>query len=406
MISVILGLVVVTLLGGAVASHVRKNPTSATRIRAQRRARSTSRKQAKNLINRARGSAPETSRIGRGVNWTVGYVRTRKDRASARVKAAHAEAKKHGLTAATRVKTIAERRGWRGAWSDVREAFGRPAREQHAEAATDDPPEQPKPKTTTTTSTTDTERGTPVPETELKTAPTTSAPTPSAAPSVVTLFEISDQMAMLPFESLIQIRQFTTSLAMGCDLIARMYVDLSARMAGPFFIDRIVTEPVEKCGAHQRAVKGAVTDAQSYLTGLLNMTPKELLALGVRLPKASLINGQASMLGSALVPSFYEASSTLATRAVTDLRDVHVLLKALVDASDGQWKLYRRVATRLAELRVAATQDYFWAAARQQAAVTASLADADTAMGRLLSMTLLELATSGVRAPEMQLTGI
>lgn len=388
MISVILGLVLVAMIGGGVAVHVRNNPTSAKRLRARRTS----------MLNRDRGGAV-SGKIARGGKWVWTRVRTRTERAEAKTRAFHAAAKKRGKTAATRATAvIKDRRGWRAAWSDIKEAVtGRPATAETAEA----PPEREAPKPTTAdrprerqTTTTDTEEDGPVPKSS------------ATGPTLVNLFEVTDQMNTLPFISLVQIRQFVTYLGMGCESIARMYIGLAQRMDGPMSIDRIVTEPVQRCGSHQRAIHGSVGQGEAYLVMLLNSTPQELLSRGIQVPKAALLNSTDAALGRTLVPIFYETASGLARRPFTDLRDVHALLKGLAEASAGQFRLYRRIATRLTELRLAGVADHFWTAARQQGAITAALADADTAMGRLLNMTLMELAASNVRAPEVNLTGV
>lgn len=388
MISVILGLVLVAVLGGGVAKYVNSNPTSATRLRSSRR----------------RGGGKLDARLVRGAGRTVRrgwrWARTRKERAQKKLRAAHAKAKKQGKSAKTRAMAVVkDRRGWRAGWADLVESVtGR--RAEPAEPEPETTPRSPLPNTSTNTSTSN-ERGTPVPK--PKPEPVNTRPT---APSIATLFEVTDQMVKLPFESIMQIKQFVSFLNMGCGSIATMYIGLGQRMGGPMSIDRIVTEPVERCGAHQRAVQGSLSAAEQYLIMLLNSTPQELLARNIRVPRAALINGEATALGRALVPMFYETASTLATRPFTDLRGVHVLLKALAEASGGQHAMYSRIARRLGELRLPGVSDHFWTAARQQHAITGAMADADTAMGRLLNMTIRELAQSNVRAPEVHLEGV
>ncbi|MGW4476820.1 hypothetical protein ACWENQ_44815 [Nonomuraea sp. NPDC004354] len=405
----VLGLVV--LVGGGIASHVHRNPSTTTqRKRAQKRT----------------AGEPSAS-SGRAREWAVAsyrWVMTRPDRLRAAQKEAHTKAKKEGRTAATRVMSvITERRGWREALGDIKESLGRgrgsaegeqAEGEQGGEAEQGAPEPRPSPSPAPDPEPTPDPGPEPAPDTSTDTAggtmsdTTTSTSSPSpAGPSLITLFEISDQMAKLPFESLLQIKQFTTYLGMGCQSISRMYVTLAERMAGPMSIDRIVTEHIERCGAHQRAVHGAIGEAETSLTVLFNSTPAELLARGIRVPRAELLNGAPSTLGRALVPMFYETASTLSARPFEDLRGVHALIKALGEASTGQHALYRRMAARMGELRVAAgVPDAYFKAARQQGAITSALADADTAMGRLLNMTLLELAQSNVRAPEVHLTGV
>lgn len=404
MISVILGLALVVVLGGGVAKYVNDNPTSARRYR---RSNSRSRKLDVRLV---RGGV----RHGRRA-WK--WFRARKARAYKKIKDAHTKSKKEGKSAKTRTMAVTkDRRGWRGAWHDVKEGLGlsKPAEQAEGteeteetaaeEAKADNPetkPETKQPATDGKTST-DTEGGPPMPDSK-PTAPTSST---TSAPSIAALFEVTDQMVKLPFESIVQIRQFVWFLHMGCGSIATMYINLAQRMGGPMSIDRIVTEPVERCGAHQRAVQGTLAEAEQYLTMLLNSTPGELLSRGIRVPRAALINGEATVLGRALVPMFYETATTLATRPFTDLRGVHVLLKALAEASGRQHEMYSRIARRLGELRLTGVADKFWTAARQQHAITGSMADGDTAMGRLLNMTIRELATSNVRAPEVHLEGV
>jgi hypothetical protein len=388
MISVLLGLGLVALIGGGVAKYVNSNPTSATRLRSSRR----------------RGGGKWDARLVLGAGRTVRrgwrWARTRKERSQKKIREAHAKAKKQGKSAKTRtMAVIKDRRGWKAALSDLAQWLGlaEPAEPALAEASpkAEEKPRPPEPST-------DTEGGTPVP----KPKPEPIASTRSTTPSIVTLFEVTDQMVKLPFESIMQIKQFVSFLNMGCASIATMYVNLGQRMAGPMSIDRIVTEPVERCGAHQRAVQGSLSAAEQYLIMLLNSSPQELLARNIRVPRAALINGEATALGRALVPMFYETASTLATRPFTDLRGVHVLLKALAEASGGQHAMYSRIARRLGELRLPGVSDHFWTAARQQHAITGAMADADTAMGRLLNMTIRELAQSNVRAPEVHLEGV
>lgn len=394
MISIILGIVLVAVIGGGVTKYVHDNPTSAKRYRSSSRSRKWDARLVRGGIRRGRQA------------WR--WARTRSERTRQRVKDTHAQAKKEGRSAATAtMAVIKDRQGWRAAWADLKESLGGRAAEpkpgEDPKAKAEDKPEakaktEPDTKTKTEPDTkTDTEGGTPVPK------PTSSS---TSAPNIATLFEVTDQMVKLPFESIVQIRQFVWFLHNGSASIAKMYVNLGQRMGGPMSIDRIVTEPVERCGAHQRAVQGTLVEAEQYLNMLLNSTPAELLARGIRVPRAALINGEATALGRALVPQFYETASGLATRPFTDLRGVHVLLKALAEASGSQHAMYCRIARRLGELRLPGVADRFWTASRQQHLITGALADADTAMGRLLNMTIRELATSNVRAPEVHLEGV
>src|SRR5690606_31324847 len=108
----------------------------------------------------------------------------------------------------------------------------------------------------------------------------------------------------------------------------------------PMSIDTIVTEPIERCGTHQRAIAAAVGDADVNLSTILSGTTEQLLERGIRVPRPELLNGGQSFAGSALVPAFFETAHGVAGRAFGDIRDVHCLIKALGEASACQARMY------------------------------------------------------------------
>lgn len=465
MITFLLGLAVVLFLGGAVARSAFTDPGRTPHGKDGKRPGRKRPGAPGRRPQRRGGTARQTWEAAK---WAYRYASPggRQARRYDRMKQAHEAAKQRGETAATNpTRTVVDRRGWRGAWEDLREAWRRrdqntapdatpdpafyddpvsgpaacpgcgevrtvtiPAGEDEAEITCrcgrvfyarrkppddppddaeqpdaeqpegeqdrpgDDQPEQPKPQTDPT--------GDDQPQTDNRQEQTT-------MPTYTTLFEQGDQLDALPFEHVFQIEQFIKALHEGTSGASNMYFSLAARMNGPMSIDPIVTEPVERCGTHQRAIAAAVGDADVNLSTILSGTTEQLLERGIRVPRPELLNGEQSFAGAALVPGFFETAHTVAGRAFGDIRDVHCLIKALDEASACQARMYRRIAVRLADEGVdASVVERFHSAERHQAAITAALGDADTAMTRLLNMTLRELAASNLRAPNAHLLNV
>ncbi len=437
MITFFVGLAVVLVLGGAVTRNIQNNPTTATQWRQAVRAAKTKAKgkgKPYDGPSRAWIAAKATGQVLRTAGGrTVNLVRGRKERRLAKVKAAHDAAKERGDTAATRAgEVVVERRGWRGALEDLREAVRpRPAAEETGPPAEPGTPpeaaEPPAPAERLRPSAdaqawdrfeAERAQGTGSLEAAYKairdtqqTSTPTETPDASAAPANVKeaihmptytqLFEMTDTLSRQPFEHIEQVHQFIKALRTGTGTASNMYRELASRMVDKMHIDPIVTEHVGQCARHQLLIEDLVGTADVDLEVLLSATTNQLLERGGQLPARELLEGAPGFSGSMLVPQFFETASGLAGRPFVDLRDVHCLLKALQEASSGQEGLYTRVARELEEQRIYA--EHFRRAARVQHAITASLADADTNMARLLNMTIRELAASNIKAPDARL---
>lgn len=393
MITILFGIVMLAVASVAIGAFVRSTPTTATRIRAQRKEARKTRRAAKRAPNASRGRgrlllAPVLAAAGSGISWAVNRVRTAPERRAASAKASHEKAKEEGRTAATApFRVVDAKRSWRTAWDDVKENLTRrdvlPPAEPPPEAAP--PADQTPAQTTTTTDHTEEE----------------------PMPTYANLFEQGDQLVSLPFEHVLQIEGFTQSLRAAAEPLPNTYFALAARMSGPMNIDVVVTEKVESCGAHQRAIAAAVGDADANLRGILNSSTEELLERGIQVPPPHLVDGDASRLAALVVPQFFETALTLAGRTFQDIRGVHALLKSLRVASESQSQMYTRIAIRLEELKVdASVAESYRLAARHQDSISMNLSDADTNMTRLLTMTVRELANSPRKAPNAHLTGV
>jgi len=470
MISFLVGLTIVALCGGAVVKHLKNNPTTASAIRAQKKGKTPRRgtwtwsgnvfrPAARAAVTFARNQLSPSRREQRRAE------RIRKAHEKAKAKGETAATSNPLRVAAERARktvtsgVVHDRRGLFGAMADLREAWQRRPDAAEAPAATDEPdapagvphdePAPPPPpavaeakpldvradvpcercgRTTPVTLRADQTKTSarcpcgmelvvvrklhePRPDAPAADDPVTEPiPVPemkgARVPTYLHLFETGDSIASQPFEHIFQVEAFIRSLSEGTVGVSNMYAMLAARMAGPMSIDPIVYEPVERCSAHQRAIAAAVGDADASLSVILSGTTEELLERGIRVPRPELLNGDSSSV-TATIPDFFETARTLAGRTFQDVRDLHGLIKALREASDAQAQMYSRVSARLQDEGVdGSVWEYIDLAARHQRSISECLGDADTGMTRLLTMTIRELASSGLRAPNAHMIGV
>ena len=212
------------------------------------------------------------------------------------------------------------------------------------------------------------------------------------------LYEAGATLANQKFRGVLAFEMFAIALAEGTEATSRTWVDWAEFMDETLKLDKSVWEPIQACGAHQAMVSQHLRNVSNHVTGILNGSTNDALEKGVRVPHHELLDEDDP--AAPAVPEFYEAFSQAIYTKHEDLRGDLMLLHAIKEASETEAETFRALATRLDDdddLRMKDVADEYRQAAYTQGFITHEIEEAAIRFEIVLTMTLREMATSGVR---------